>query len=182
MLRFSNRREFLREISAMGVSVPALLEPAWAASEAEAPPPQIENEFMTVAFDPRQGRVSCRRKKTGLLLRGAVARANLKSARRSTAEPVYRRVMETSTVRDTLGTGRQLVVQCSDGKGQLDFLLRFVLYAGRDALLVEAECRNVSPASIVLRSLEPLCAAPEEAGGLQWPGVAKVLTNGPMYL
>jgi hypothetical protein len=176
-----NRREFLREISAVGASVPVLLESAWGAAEEEALPPQLENEFMTVAFDPNQGRLRCRRKKTGLLLRGAVARANLKNATRSSAEAAYRRVLETSTVSDALGTGRQLVVRCSDGQGQLDFLLRFVLYTGRDALLVEAECRNVSPQPIVVRSLEPLCATPKEGGGLQWPGATKALTNGPMY-
>jgi hypothetical protein len=39
----------------------------------------------------------------------------------------------------------------------------------------------VSSAPFVLRSLEPLCATPEENGALYWPRVTKVLTNGPMY-
>jgi alpha-galactosidase len=181
MQHFLNRRVFLRDISALGASVPVLLESALGAAEEDAHSPQIENGFMTVAFDAGQGRVSCRRRITGLLLKGAVARANLKSVRRSTAEPVYRRVLETVAVNDTLGTGRALVVRCSDTEGQLDFLLRFVLYAGRDALLIEAECHNVSPEPVIVRSLEPLCATPEVGSGLLWPGTTKVLTNGAMY-
>jgi hypothetical protein len=181
MQRYSNRREFLRNLSAVGASVPMLLEAAGGPSSGEVHRPQVENEFMTVAFDAAEGRASCRRRTTGLLLKGAVARVNLKGVRRSSAESAYKRVCETTDVNDRLGTGRALDVRCVDAEGRLDFLLRFVLYAGRDALLIEAECHNVSPEPVILRSVEPLCAASEAGGGLLWPRTTKALTNGAMY-
>jgi hypothetical protein len=173
------RREFLRKVTLTGASLPLLVDSSQAA-QPEAPGPQIENGFLSVAFDEKAGRFECRRAGTPLLT-GAVARANLKETSRATSDPAYRRTPDSRRVSDSLGSGRQLRVVCSDGERQLDFVVRLTLYHGRDAVFIEVECQNVSSQPLVLRSVEPLCATLEESGALHWPGAHKILTNGPMY-
>jgi hypothetical protein len=182
MPHLSNRREFLRDISAAGIAAPLFVNHALGASSEDAgPDPQLENEFIALIYDVETGLASCRREKTGWIFTGAVARANCCNSRRSTAEPAYRRTLEVTDFSDILGSGRQLVVRCSDSRQQLDFVLRFALYDGHDAVLVEVECSNVSTHPVTLASLEPLCAAAEAGGRLLWPGASKVLSNGAMY-
>jgi len=176
----STRREFLKVVTGAGVSLPWVAQSAWAAA-ADRPPAQIENDFLALAFDTRSGRLRCWRQGGENLLTGVIARANVKDRRRSTDGPAYARTVDANRVSDALGKGRQLVMRCSDGERQLDFEVRVTLYEGRPAILIEAECRNVSAQPIILESLEPICAIPETGGGLHWPGVTKVLTNGPMY-
>jgi hypothetical protein len=127
MSSFSTRREFLKGVATLGTSLPMLAQSAWGASATDIPSPQIENEFFALAFAAATGRLSCWRKGGGKLLEGAVARANLKSGRRSTAEPAYRHSVEVVRVKDQLGAGRQIVARCADARRQLDFMLRFTL-------------------------------------------------------
>ena len=74
-----------------------------------------------------------------------------------------------------------LVIRSTDEDRRLDFETRIGLYEEWPAFWIEIECRNVSAQPIMLESLEPVCAMPDAGGGLHWPGVTKVLTNGPMY-
>ena len=151
------------------------------AGASDGPTPQLQNEFLAVTWDSRRGSWSIGRGNGVVLLSGAMARAITSKGRRATAEPAYQHQIETTRLQDRLGEGRQLVVRCADGGRQLDFELHIALYPGREAILVEALCRNVSSEAITVRSIEPLCALPEAGGGLHWPGVSKILTNGPMY-
>jgi hypothetical protein len=177
----STRRDFLKDVTTAGVALPWLTQSVWAAAAADRPSAQIENEFLALAFDTQSGRLRCWRQGGDNLLTGAIARANSQDGRRSIDEPAYARTLDVRRVSDPLGNGRQLVMRGTDGKRQLDFEVRAALYEGRSAVLIEAECRNVSAQSILLESLEPVRAMPETGGGLQWPGITKVLTNGPMY-
>jgi len=167
----------------VGTSLPFVAPLAWSASAANPPSPsaQIENDFLQVAFDTDTGRLSCRRKSGDRLLSGTIARANLQAGKRSVDEAAYRRTLDQTRFNDVLGAGRQLVMRCTDSERQLDFQICVTLYESRPAVLVEAECRNVSTQPIILESLEPVCATAETSGALHWPGVTKVLTNGPMY-
>ncbi len=178
---FASRREFLRDISALSAALPLGLSRAQAAEPTSRPASQLENDHLRLAFDLQTGRVAAWRSNGASLLTGVIARANLGSRRRSTADPAYRHALDSAPFSDRLGRGRQLVVRSTDAERQLDFELRFSLYDGEPALFVEVECRNVSAQPIVIESLEPLCALAEMGGALHWPGVTKVLTNGPMY-
>jgi hypothetical protein len=141
----------------------------------------MENDFLAVAFDIRTGRLSSWRRGGEQLLAGVAARATLVSGKRSTDEPAYRRTVEVTRMKGVFGDGRQLVVRCTDEQHQLDLDIRVLLEADRPAIFIEVECRNVSSQPIVVESVEPLHATPEMGGALYWPGVTKVLTNGPMY-
>ena len=177
----STRRDFLSEVTAAGVSLPLAVHSAWAAAATDPAAAQIQNEFLGLAFDAGTGRLSAWRKDGASLLMESIARANLNHGRRTTAEPAYQHAVDTAPLSDRLGKGRQLVMRCTDDGRQLDIEVRVSLYDGRPAALIEVECRNVSAQPITLESLEPVCAIAETGGGMHWPGVTKVLTNGPMY-
>src|SRR5512143_2712409 len=146
------RREFLKTAAVAGAAWPWVTSSGWtAAAGAEPGPAQIENEFLSVGFDAQAGRLSCWRRDGAPLLSGVVARANLKNASRSTAEPAYRRAIEVVPCRDRLGSGRQLIARCADDARQLNFEMRVTLYEARPAVLIEVECRNVSSQALVLR-------------------------------
>jgi hypothetical protein len=179
-LRASTRRRFFRDTAMIAATLPAIPSRAWAASGEDAPSQGIENEFFSVTFNPENGRFSCRRKGEPFL-EAAEARANCAQAPRDTTETAYRRSVQIVPANDSLGTGHRLIAMCVDSQKLLDLELRFTLYAGRDAVFIEATARNVSTQPITLRSLQPICANGETGGTLRWPGVSKVLTNGPMY-
>jgi hypothetical protein len=181
MLLPSSRREFLKTVSALGTTLPLATSSLLGKSDGGAEIPQISNEFYSLRYDPEAGRLKAWRAGKERFLSGAIARANLGEGQRSSAEPAYRRTVKITSLNDKLGVGRQIVVQCADSLRRLDFELRFALYDGRDAILIECLCRNVASRPMTLRSVEPLCASSEEDGALHWPGVTKVLTNGPMY-
>lgn len=167
--------------AALGVALPLALPEARAAEGAGGPTLQIANEHFRLAFDVQRGQLAIWRSDGTSLLTAAVARANLGSRHRSTAEPAYRHSADSVPISDPLGQGRQLIVRSTDAEQQLDFELRLSLYDAQPWVLVETECRNVTARPLVLESLAPVCALAETGGALHWPGVTKVLTNGPMY-
>ncbi|HOX58905.1 MAG TPA: alpha-galactosidase [Candidatus Paceibacterota bacterium] len=116
-----------------------------------------------------------------LVLSNAVSRAVTAAGARSTSAPDYQRTFEVKPLADALGVGRQLIARFSDAKRQLDFELRAALYDGRDAVVLETICRNVSRSPITLQCLEPLRAVAEESAACFWPGTTRILTNGQMY-
>ena len=181
MSSLPTRRDFLKDVTALGASLPVVFPVLLGADGTPRPAAQMENDFLAVAFDLDTGRLRCWRKDGSTLLDGSVARAIGPGETRHTDEPAYRRSLDTAKVRDALGDGRRLTLRCADGQGQLDFEIHATLYDGRSALLIEAEVRNGGTRSITLESLEPVSAEPETGGALHWPGVTKVLTNGPMY-
>jgi alpha-galactosidase len=176
-----NRRDFLQRVTTAGACVAPAVHWMASAPVNPAPTPQMANEFLAVFFDANTGRLNCWREDGAPLLRGTCAGANLKGRRRSTTDPAYQHTVETVPVRDRLGQGRQLMVRSTDRERQLDFIVRIALYEGQPAIRIEVECRNVSSQPLVVESLEPVGATADTGGALHWPGVMKVLTNGPMY-
>ncbi|MHC1769676.1 MAG: glycoside hydrolase family 36 protein [Verrucomicrobiia bacterium] len=176
---FTTRREFIREVTVIAASLPWVAQSQVTAPA--QPTAQVENQFLAMAFDTGTGRLRCWRKDGAPLLTGVSARATLKGRQRTTSEPTYQHTLDSVMVQDQLGVGQQLVIRSADREGQLDFLLRVTLYTERQAAFIEAECRNVSRQSFVLQSVEPVSASTQSGGALHWPGVTKVLTNGPMY-
>jgi hypothetical protein len=175
------RRTFLSGIAAAGVSLP-FAAPSLRASTAAVPTSgEIGNDFLTVAFDPQSGSLSASLRDGRKFLTGAVARANLGTGKVSTAESRYHHAVDELSLNDRLGRGRKLVMHSTDGERRIDFEIRVGVYEARSAFWIEAECRNVSPHPMVVESLEPVCAQVATGGSLHWPGVTKVLTNGPMY-
>lgn len=176
-----NRREFLGRVVLTGASLPV-----WAAGAGTGPATasrlaQIESEHWRAAFDPATGRLTINRSDGAPLLEGAVVRANTSQGRRSTAEPRYQHRLEERRRRDLLGEGPEWVVQCADTEREVDLEWRVTLLDQRQAVVLEVTARNVSSRPLVMESLEPLCALPEDGGALHWPGATKLLTNGAMY-
>jgi hypothetical protein len=101
--------------------------------------------------------------------------------KRSAAGDGYRHTTHSDTVRDSLGTGRRLMVRSSDPEGRVDLVVHLTSYDHLPAVTIEAYCRNVSRHDIAVHSLEPVRAIRSEGGAVHLAGVTKCLTNGPMY-
>ena len=176
-----SRRDFLKNAALAGAALP-LEKRVSARTLADHPrAPQIENEFFSVAFDAASGRFDFWRRGGAPFLSGAVARANTNQGGRNTGQSAYRHSVESKRIRDGLGEGTQLVVRSTDAEKQLNFELRFTLYQGLHAALVDVACQNVSASPILLESLEPVRAVNKEGGALHWAEASKILTNGQMY-
>ena len=160
----SSRREFLKTVSVLSTSLPFATGCVAGETGSKTPTAQISNEFLSLAYDVATGRLNVWRDGGDLFLAGAVARANVGAGPRNSAEAAYQRTVETVPLKDKLGTGRQVVVRCADGARQLDFELRFALYDGATRFWSSVRAGNLSPQPITLRSVEPLCASPEENG------------------
>ena len=175
------RRKFIQTVAVAGASLPLQLRGAESLTAPSAPP-QLRNQFFEVLFDTATGKLHARRKGGDVLLAHAVARAVTASGVRHTAEPEYRREVAVAKIDDALGSGEQLVARCVDGKQRLNFEIRVTLCDARPMLVVETIARNPSATEpLLVRSVEPLRATAEDAGGLVWPGVTKLLTNGLLY-
>jgi hypothetical protein len=177
--RGASRRDFLAGLGAAGIAGTGA--GGWATTGEAAPGAMIENECMAASFDPATGRLRVDRKGGESLLTGAIVRIVTSAGIRSTADPAYRHEVRTEAVEDALGKGRAIVARSRDGEGRLDLEVRVTIHDGWPAIIVEATARNVSSEPIAVGAIEPICAAEETGGRLRWPGVAKVLTNGPMY-
>lgn len=176
------RRELLQSLSLAGTGL-SLVAKNLAASQKERPRScQLENRFFCVHFDTTSGRFHVWRKDGSLFLSGACSRALTAVGIQSTADPEYVRTVEVKTIRDVLGTGKQLVARCTNRRRQLHLEVSITLYEDRTALVVETICRNSSPKeSLILRGLEPVRAVFDEGGACHWAGAQKTLTNGYMY-
>jgi alpha-galactosidase len=142
---------------------------------------QLQGPFFKAHFDLATGQLRVWRGNGTPFLVGVNARAVLAAGARSTGEDDYARTVEVIKAADSLGAGQQLIARCVDRRQQLDFELQVTVYEQREALVVEALCRNASDAGpLVVRSLEPVRALPG-GGGCLWPGVDKTLSNGLMY-
>ena len=176
----THRRKFIKTMALASASVPIGLRHTSGAPAAQLRAWQLQSPGFGVQFAPASGKLSAWRK-AAPFLSNAVARAVTATGARSTAEPEYSRAIEIKPVADALGSGKQLIAHCADGRKQLDFEVRATLYDRLDALVVEVICRNVSSEPIIIQSLEPVRAVREEDGACVWPDVTRVLTNGQMY-
>jgi alpha-galactosidase len=152
---------------------------SWAA-EPDSDAGQLQNRFLSLRFSPTSGRLNVSRN-GARFLSGAFARAITSNGPRATTDPEYTRQVAINPISDVLGSGKRLAARCTDGRKQLDFEIRATLYDGRDALVLETICRNVSSSPLTVQALEPVRAMREEKASCSWPGTTRVLTNGQMY-
>jgi hypothetical protein len=146
-----------------------------------APARTSETEDFAAAFDIATGTLALRRRDGTPFLTGGVARVNTSAGHHSTASAGCDYALTTDEVRDALGAGRRLRVECRDPGRALDLVLDVVAYDKRPLVTVEARCTNVSSRDVIVRSLEPLRALAAEGGALHVPGVASCVTNGEMF-
>ncbi|HET9803533.1 MAG TPA: glycoside hydrolase family 36 protein [Candidatus Acidoferrum sp.] len=175
----TNRRDFMKSASLAGAGL--YTATTWNLVAQPAVGEQIENEFLIARFDPLTGYIQIDRKNGAPLLRNSVVRAHCGGTVRATSDQDYARSAKVSSIRDALGHGRQISAQCLDRRKQLDFEILLTLYDGRNALVVEAICRNSSAKETRMVCIEPIRAVLEEGGECVWADAEKALTNGFMY-
>lgn len=177
-----DRRTFLKTALVAGATLPVALRGAMPVTPEELDRGPLRNRFFSVSFEEKTGLIQVWRADGAPFLSNAIVRAVTAGGTRHTSDPDYRRSTRLEAVQDSLGAGRRLIAKCVDTGKRLDFEIHLTLYNDRDALVVEAFCRNPSGKEpITVRSLHPIHVAPEEGSALFWPGVRKVLTNGRMY-
>jgi hypothetical protein len=141
----------------------------------------IRSDHFAVSFDSRTGTISIRRRDGAPFLSGAAACANSAAGKHTTASPDREHAVATSVFRDALGSGQRMSIVSRDRIKMLDLHVEIVAYDRRRSVTVEARCMNVSATDMIVSSLEPLRAVPDEGGALRVPGVARCVTNGEMY-
>lgn len=141
----------------------------------------ITNRFFTVSAKPETGRVDILRHDGQFLIHQAATRAKLKTGKISTTDAVYAHTVALKNVKDRFGNGKQLILTSRDRTTMLDFRVTFTLYDPLNAVFIDAACQNQSGQSVIIGSIEPVCAIEEIGASLHWPSAATVLTNGPMY-
>jgi hypothetical protein len=174
------RRNFLKTVALAGAAMPLGLH---ASSQSVSLTPEkwhIQNQFLSVHFSQISGRFNVARNGAPFLS-GAVARAVTQAGVRSTSDAEYVREVETKRVSDVLGAGTRLTALCTDARKQLDFEIRATLYDGRDALVIETCCRNLSAVPLMVQALEPVSVTREDHASCLWHGTTSILTNGQMY-
>jgi len=178
-----SRRSVLQSLSLAGTGLPLLSRNLVSANQNERRRScQLENRFFCVYFDTSSGRFHAWRKDGSLFLSSVSSRALTAVGIQSTTDPEYERTIEVTTIRDVLGTGKQLVARCKNRRRQIHLEVAITLYDDTTTLVVETICRNSSPKdSLILRSLEPVRVVFDEGGACHWAGAQKTLTNGYMY-
>ena len=161
--------------------MPAILRAANVPAAGTTAGTALEAGRFGVSFSTSDGSLNITRDRRPLLV-GCTPRVLLAQERRSTSQPAYEKTVSIRSVEDRLGKGRQLLATCRDGQQGLDLEIRVTIYPARDAVTVEAVCRNSSRQDVALTGLDPLYTPLDNpAAGLIWPGCSKVLTNGKMY-
>jgi len=176
----NNRRDFIKSVPIGGALLYASI-PLRLRAHTLAAGERIENQFLTATFDTTSGRIRVDRKDGTPFLRNAVARADFAGTVRATSDPEYVRSSSVRQIQDELGKGRQISAQCVDRRKQVNFEILLTLYDGKNALVVEAICRNASGRDGRLTRIEPIRAVLEEGGECAWADASKALTNGYMY-
>jgi len=176
-----NRRDFLVMLQAAGMAMPLagnldLLIPSVPSKS------QIyRNDYFSILFDTKTGRLDIARVNGNILLSGSVIRANTSLGLISTGDTSFGHSVKSSRISDRLGEGVRIIINSSGSYTNLDFNLGITLYKNHHAVFIEVDCNNRSSKKVNLRSIEPICANNETGGALLWPRTSKLLTNGPMY-
>jgi alpha-galactosidase len=175
------RRDFLARLQAAGISLP-FAGKSDLLSSGLIPKPQIyQNDFFSVLFNTRSGRLDIIRRNGERLLSGSLVRALTGQGFISSGQASFRHSVKTSRIIDQLGECMQLTINSSEPDRKIDLNLRIFLYKNINAVFFEAECLNRSSKPIILLNIEPICANNETGGALWWPQTSRLLTNGPMY-
>ena len=97
------------------------------------------------------------------------------------SDPGLTRTSRLEKIQDALGAGSKIVVECVDRRRRFTLGTEISLYDERSSLLLECWFKNASSSPLVLRTLEPLRALPEEEGICEWNYLDKALRNGFIY-
>jgi hypothetical protein len=175
------RRDFIKDISLLGMSLELIpvLPVGKLFSEKESV--QLSNDFLSVSFNAGTGRIYVTRNDGKLLLNNGTARVNLDHRKKSIAGAEYEHKLETRKISDPIGNGRQLIISSKDREKVIDFMVIISLYDRLNAVFFEAICKNVSRKPVIIKGIEPVCAIQEIEASLIWQASSKALTNGPMY-
>jgi alpha-galactosidase len=149
--------------------------------DASAPQTEISNRHLRARFDPQSGLFHAWLADGAVLLLNAAVRAVGPAWSCNSSDPALVRNAAVVPIHDALGTGSKIVAVCKDRQRGIALAIEISLYAERNALLVEARCRNESGAELSLRTLEPLRAVADAAGLCAWRYLSKSLTNGFLY-
>ena len=131
----THRRRFIKTMALASASVPIGLRHTSGAPAAQLPAWQLQSPGFGIQFSIASGKLSAW-PKAAPFLSNAVARAVTATGVRSATEPEYSRAIEIKSVTDALGSGKQLIARCADGRKQFDFEVRATLYDRLDALVV----------------------------------------------
>jgi len=175
------RRDFLARVQAAGIALP-LAGNLDLLNSFGIPKSQIfRNDYFSVSFDTKTGRLDISRSNDEKLLSGSVTRAFTNQGYISSGQSSFRHSVTLIRISDQLGEGKQIVITSSDSDKKIELNQKIFLYNNLHGVLVEADCCNRSSKPIVLRSIEPICVNNETGGALYWPQTVKLLTNGAMY-
>lgn len=142
---------------------------------------EISNRFLRASFDPESGLFHAWLADGTVLLLNAAVRAVGPAWNCSSSDPLLARSVTVVQVHDALGSASRIVAACRDQLRGMTLGVEISLYSDRNALLVEARCRNDSGSELRLRTLEPLRAVPDETGLCAWRYLSRSLTNGFLY-
>src|SRR3954469_13573672 len=175
------RRDFIKTLSLAGASF-AIANPV----SANIPLPgneinEIKNDYFTVSFDKKKGKINVYRKNGLPFLIGGTVCANLNNNKHFVLPDTYRYTLDSKSFNDQLGPGKRLTIMCRDKNKRIDLVIHLSLHDPSEAITIEAICKNVSAHDLVINSIEPLRVIKNEGGTLSVPGVPKCLTNGEMY-
>jgi hypothetical protein len=175
------RRDFIRDISLGSISLNISRSFSIGSIFETSGSSMISNNFFTISFNKRNGRVNVYRNDGSLLLNQVTARATVISNKISASGPDYRHNIEIIKISDKAGTGRRLIISSKEKGGLVDFTTEYTLYNNRNSILIKASCKNPSGKPVTIQGIEPVCAIEEIGAALYWNHAEKVLTNGPMY-
>ena len=170
-----------REIITMGIAAGCAAGFPFSYSLGASGSAEISNRRFRVLFDVRTGFVQAWLADGSTFLVNASARAVGSSWTCASSDPALLRNARSEKIRDALGTGTKIVVECSDKKRRFTLGVEISLYDDRDALIIESTLRNDSGSPLPLRSIEPVRAIAEETGLCTWQYASKSLTNGFLY-
>jgi hypothetical protein len=175
-----NRRDFLLRLQAAGMSLP-FAGSLDLYSTSGISKSRIQNDFFSVEFDTKSGKLDINRRNGENLLSGSVVRVLTGQDYISTSEASFRHKVTSGKLNDQLGEGIQIDISSYSSEKKLAVNLHLFLYRNLQSIFIEADCQNHSSKQIVIKSIEPICANNETGGALYWPQTLKLLTNGPMY-
>jgi hypothetical protein len=175
------RRDFIKNLMLYGVSFEVVPGRSLNNLFSENQQTLIENDFFSISFNSKSGRINVLREDGSILLDQVTARINLLTGKRSIADQEYNHRVNIQKVNDKIGTGRQLIINSKDKEGKTELRVSYILYDKLNSIIIEAGCRNISPLPLGIKSIEPICAIEEVGASLHWPSAGKAITNGPMY-
>jgi hypothetical protein len=175
------RRDFLLKMQAAGVTIPFAAGMDLIKTDYPAGNELFRNDFFSVSYNIRTGKLDVKRSSGDTLLQGSVVRASTSSGLISSDNEGFRHSVRKSRISDILGEGTVIIINSYDKDLKFELILKLFLYKNHQAVFSEAEFHNLSSKSLIVKNIEPVRAGSETGGALHWKRTSKLLTNGPMY-